>query len=539
LPEESIVQVHIHPAGGKTPSGQTGKKIVVFADGTGSAFSSQESNIWRLYQALDKTQGSDGTLQLARYIQGVGTSSIGIIRYLDGATGLGVPGNVRKLYRFLCWNWQPGDEIHLFGFSRGAFTVRTLAGMIAMQGLMPADVTSAEMNRNALGAWRAYRKETAPLLKDGWLQMNPLISVVREVRDALTWAKRRLFRQRTHGDVVDSLPSSRQPGAVKIRFMGLFDTVEAYGLPVEEMLAVVDRLVWPIRFRNNRCSPVVEKVRHALSLDEERRSFHPLRFTQGPRPDGKQEPDTQERWFAGVHSDVGGGYPNDEIAFEPLLWLADEAKGDLTFDADTLARYRARLFPQAMINDSRKGLAMLYRYGPRPIEAGDAHGGLPLVDLSVLRKIREGADGYAPLTLQEEFRVAMQGPQGPEVQAGLIRNREAAEQVARLIGRRTATNWVTIFSVLGLILPPLVSLYRACREGGTAGVIECAFGVATGAVTAVPRLWLENWPWYLGMAVLLAAMFVVNDVLAGRIKDRSRQLWQPRPLPLQSPDEGR
>jgi Uncharacterized alpha/beta hydrolase domain (DUF2235) len=315
--------------------------------------------------------------------------------------------------------------------------------------------------------------------------------------------------------------------------------VEAYGLPMDEMLDVVNRLIWPIKFRNNRCSFVVEKVRHALSLDEERRSFHPLRFTQGPRPDGKPEPDTQERWFAGVHSDVGGGYPNDEIAFQPLLWIADEAKDDLTFDAEALGRYRARLFPQAMINDSRKGLAMLYRYGPRPIKAGEANGGLPLVDMSVLRKIREGADGYAPLTLQEEFRAATDGPEGPAVQGGLIRNAEAAAGVARLIGWRTATNWITIFGVLGLILPPLISLFRSCRADPSGGIVECAVVTATGVITAMPGLMLACWPWYLAMVLVLGAMFVVNNVLAGKIKDLSRRLWQQRPVPLLSPDKRR
>ena len=119
-----------------------GKKIVIFADGTGNSFTTQESNVWRLYSALDKTEKSGRTpieLQLARYIPGVGTSSNRVLRLIDGATGIGVPSNVRKLYRFLCWNWQPGDEIYLFGFSRGAFTVRTLAGFMSYVNLVAKD----------------------------------------------------------------------------------------------------------------------------------------------------------------------------------------------------------------------------------------------------------------------------------------------------------------------------------------------------------------------------------------------------------------
>ena len=160
-----------------TPASR-GRKIVIFADGTGNSFAMQESNVWRLYSALDKTEKSGRTpveLQLARYIPGVGTSSNRVLRLIDGATGIGVPSNVRKLYRFLCWNWQPGDEVYLFGFSRGAFTVRTLAGMIRWQGLMPLmigerPVTDAEMKRNAMRAWEAYRAKTAPLVQDGRLK---------------------------------------------------------------------------------------------------------------------------------------------------------------------------------------------------------------------------------------------------------------------------------------------------------------------------------------------------------------------------------
>ena len=77
------------------------KRIVIFADGTGNAFSTQESNVWRLYEALDKAHPD----QIAYYIKGVGTSSIKVLSALDGATGFGVPSNVRELYRFLCRNW--------------------------------------------------------------------------------------------------------------------------------------------------------------------------------------------------------------------------------------------------------------------------------------------------------------------------------------------------------------------------------------------------------------------------------------------------
>src|SRR5262249_25098566 len=102
--------------------GRPPRKYVLFADGTGNAFTKQESNVWRLYEALDRTKPD----QVAYYIKGVGTAGWAPLAALDGATGIGVPSNVRKLYRFLCWNWEPDDEIYVFGFSRGSFTARTL-----------------------------------------------------------------------------------------------------------------------------------------------------------------------------------------------------------------------------------------------------------------------------------------------------------------------------------------------------------------------------------------------------------------------------
>ena len=123
-------------AGGTTAATPSKRKLVLFADGTGNAFTAQESSVWRLYEALDHTQPD----QIAHYIKGVGTAGWAPLAALDGATGIGVPSNVRKLYRFLCWNWREGDEIYIFGFSRGAFTARTLAALIASQGLVPAEI---------------------------------------------------------------------------------------------------------------------------------------------------------------------------------------------------------------------------------------------------------------------------------------------------------------------------------------------------------------------------------------------------------------
>ncbi len=513
------------------------RRIVVFADGTGNAFSSQESNVWRLYQALDKRAGHES--QLARYIPGVGTSGNAVLRLIDRATGMGVPSNVRKLYCFLCWNWAPGDEIYLFGFSRGAFTVRTLAALVAMQGLMPVRVgnhrvTSAEMMRNAMGAWLSYRTMTAPLALPGtsvwnplnW-QMNPMISIIRGLRDQITFAKRRLLGQRQHSEVVHGLQPERRAGAVPVRFMGLFDTVEAYGMPVEELRSVWNRLIWPIRFRNRRCAWIVGQVRHALSLDDERLSFHPIRFDVRPRPDGRPVPETQEVWFAGVHSDVGGGYPNDETAFAPLLWIAEQAAAQgLAFDRAALDRIRARLYPQALIHDSRQGLATIYRYSPRMIGASAAEGGMPVVHQSVLQKIAGGADGYAPLGLPQGFRVTVGAKTtGGFSESGLVQDASALVGLRRLIRRRKATNWVTILCVLALTALPFLAANPPVND-----LLRGAGAVLGGLVPGWAMLWVEsllsNWRVSGPILALILLIYFVNQSLALRIRDVGLRLWK-------------
>src|ERR1044071_6399026 len=110
------------------------KRIVLLSDGTGNAASKVwRTNVWRVFQALDLTSPQ----QVALYDDGVGTSSFKPLAILGGAFGWGLKRNVIDLYKFLCRNYRPGSQIYAFGFSRGAFTVRVLIGLIAREGLIP------------------------------------------------------------------------------------------------------------------------------------------------------------------------------------------------------------------------------------------------------------------------------------------------------------------------------------------------------------------------------------------------------------------
>jgi Uncharacterized alpha/beta hydrolase domain (DUF2235) len=385
------------------------KKIVVFADGTGNAFTVQQSNIWRLYESLDQTQPD----QIAHYIKGVGTSGFKPFAALDGATGFGVPSNVRKLYTFISWNWETGDELYMFGFSRGAFTIRTLTGLIQHEGLLPVsfhnrqgqseNVSRGEMRRNARMAWRSYRYKTTP----PWTL--PTIWVTRWVRDALLYVWRCLHvwcgcrGYHSYTELAQEIKAQNRDKTT-IKFVGLFDTVEAYGVPLEELRTAISVSIWPITFKNKLLCGKVETARHALSLDDERVTFHPLQL-ESEKPESEKPERIKEVWFAGVHSDVGGGYPEDDLAHVPLTWMIGELGNSLRFIDGTTETFARNASPYASAHDSRGGLSVFYRYGPRPI-CGNG-GQPPVVHHSVAEKIAFGIERYAPVTLPATAKVLM------------------------------------------------------------------------------------------------------------------------------------
>src|ERR1043166_4836397 len=152
------------------------RNLIALSDGTGNSASKPfKTNVWRLYQAINLTDGT----QLAVFGDGVGTSSVKILRVLGLALGVGVKRNVLNLYKFLCRNYKTGDRIWAFGFSRGAFTIRVLVGLIHHEGLVSFK-SEAELNRNALAAYRAYRRKAFPAGK-----VQFLVTAGRHLRDLL------------------------------------------------------------------------------------------------------------------------------------------------------------------------------------------------------------------------------------------------------------------------------------------------------------------------------------------------------------------
>lgn len=350
------------------------KNIVLLSDGTGNSSSKIfKTNVWRLFQALDLT---DPDKQVAFYDNGVGTSSFKWWAAFTGIFGIGLKRNILDIYCFCSRNYQKDDRIFGFGFSRGSFTMRVVAGLIASIGLVPYDNNEADLRAMALVALRQYRKRgTAKTLARYHLY------VLRAIRD--------FFSRNLMGK-----PSFEEIDFVevkKIEFLGVWDTVDAYGGPIEEIVRAIDYWYWPLSLPDRFMNAKIQRACHALALEDERDAFKPVLWDeryvkfndhlvpmdQGWTPPAAEKGELaaidRERmsqvWFVGVHSDVGGGYPQDGLAHFTLNWMIDRVR---VYKLELLDERIRELAPQVdrfdKLNDSRHGLAAYYRYRPRKLE---------------------------------------------------------------------------------------------------------------------------------------------------------------------------
>lgn len=256
------------------------KRIVVCSDGTwNDPEKPHPTNVLRVARAVAPI-ASDGVEQVVFYDWGVGSY---YEKTRGGVFGVGLEKNVQDGYRFIVQNYAPGDEIYLFGFSRGAYTVRCLSGMLNNCGILKREHAEAIPR-----AFRLYKKRSQP----------PSSAGSREFRSTFAYGA----------------------GRGRVDFLGVWDTVGALGIPTRA-LAFVDE---PDLFFDPEIGSNVRVGRHAVSLDERRGDFQPTLWGE------KQGVDVREVWFAGVHADVGGGYaPTDDgrvLSDIPLAWMAREAR---------------------------------------------------------------------------------------------------------------------------------------------------------------------------------------------------------------------
>ena len=286
--------------------GSAVKRIAIFCDGTwNSPRHGHESNVLHLARGLEAQH--EGFKQVAFYDWGVGTDRK---RLRGGLSGAGIDKNILDCYRFLVHNYHPGDTLYFFGFSRGAYTARSLAGFIRNCGLlMPQHAAQIP------AAYALYRKRSAA--------SHPDAPEARAFRAAHAWS--------------DLTP---------IRFMGVWDTVGALGIPVPFWGVLGQK---EFLFHDTAPSRIIEHARHALAIDECRQDFEPTLW------DRKPGLDLQQVWFAGVHSNVGGSYADRGLSDLPLQWIAREAALEgLGFTDHALARMAPNHAGQ--LYDSRRGI---------------------------------------------------------------------------------------------------------------------------------------------------------------------------------------
>lgn len=302
------------------------RNLIVCCDGTWNASDNRDgdalapTNVRKLFEAVNLD--STTPVQLTRYQSGVGTGGL-LDRVAGGLVGYGLSEDIRDCYQWLADKYQPGDRIFLFGFSRGAYTARSLGGLIGRYGLV--DFSQHK---------QASRSELVKQIYcDGYKKSG-------ECKDV-----------HFHKD------------SNTVHFIGVWDTVGALGIPDDNL--ILDLLDNPdfYRFHDTRISKQVKHARHAVALDEKRSSFTPTLWSKPPAG-----VDLKQVWFPGAHSDVGGGYKETGLSDGALKWMIDEVSGienGIRFNEAIIAQIQ----PDAsgLLHDSYTGAMKVMQTMPRAI----------------------------------------------------------------------------------------------------------------------------------------------------------------------------
>lgn len=316
------------------------KRIVILCDGTwNSSDSRTPTNVVRFSQALSST-GDRGVVQVPIYIQGVGTGRgpTRISRKLDsvlgGGFGWGLMANIEEAYRHIVFLYDPGDEIFILGFSRGAYTARSLVGLIRSTGIIARD--ALHRVPEAIGRYRVLDDpKTHPSTDESHAFRADISPEIATSEAERAWRAAR------------GMPA---PHLLRIRYLGVWDSVGALGVPAQVPLLgqLTSRRY---RFHDANLSSMVSAARHAVALDERRRAFTPTRWenvsalnAKCGRTDGP--PPYQELFFPGDHGSVGGGGDITDLSSIGLRWIIEGAQeAGLAFSAPHFARVRSEENP--------------------------------------------------------------------------------------------------------------------------------------------------------------------------------------------------
>ena len=276
------------------------KKIIICTDGTwnsphGIGAFANDTNVRKIYCALAETPD-----QMRYYDSGVGTDGTPIDHFTGGAMGEGLFEKVQDGYEFIAYVWDPGDEIYIFGFSRGAYTARSLGGMLAGFGVPNKNFDNMTVKK----VFNAYR-EADPAVRTG-------------------------MKTDLHAEY-DLAPAH-------VRMIGVWDTVGSLGVPGMLFNMLHQK---KYGFLDTQLHPCVQNAYHAVCIDERRAQFQPTLWSN---PDGSMranDDQVQQVWFSGVHCDIGGGYDECKLSEISLSWMMKKAvQCGLVFSEEAMEKYR-------------------------------------------------------------------------------------------------------------------------------------------------------------------------------------------------------
>lgn len=334
------------------------KRIILCADGTWNEPERRDAesgrllptNVLKIARAI-LPRSSKGVEQVIYYHEGIGTNG-GLDKLTGGAFGAGMAQNVRALYRFLVYNFEIGDELYFFGFSRGAFTVRTLSGFMNRVGLL--EKSDEYFTPEIYDLYQSQRGADSQEWRHGFRK-------IKSVRPC-----------------------------PPILFIGVFDTVGALGAPgfIGQLFSRDKYKYHDIGLNSN-----IRHAYHALAIDERRKPFLPSLLTKPPGWQGTLE----QVWFPGVHSNVGGSYRPDGLANEALHWMVEKAENlGLEFDTSFLNNYHPCF--NSKLNNSMTPLYQVM--GPCVRRIGDHAADGEAIHQAALDRMKQPECIYDPENLQ-------------------------------------------------------------------------------------------------------------------------------------------
>ncbi|MCB0167435.1 MAG: DUF2235 domain-containing protein [Anaerolineae bacterium] len=331
------------------------KRLVLCCDGSFQNLASYPTNVVKMAQATQHVDEA-GVAQVVYYDEGVGANF-----FLSGVFGWGLETNIHEAYQFLCMNYAPGDQIYCFGFSRGAYTVRSLIGLIHYAGLLPRQ----HVQQTGV-AYRLYR----------------------EARDK--------------PESVDAFRKQYGAFPVNITLLACWDTVGRLGVPVVIPWLPFDRWVnRKYRFHDTTLSPLVENALHAVAIDERHRNFAVTPMEPHPN---YPEQRLKQMWFPGDHMSVGGGsYHRRRLADASLLWMIEMIQAwnlGLSLAFDDLADRLDPDFTAAIPDD----IPVMFEVGGRKVR--EVTGTFDDIHLSAKQRWQQQPD-YRPPNL-ERFRAELE-----------------------------------------------------------------------------------------------------------------------------------